>query len=950
MIRLPKAYIAILTLNFILLVIFVPIGANDLNILQVKSEGASSLLPKTDEDVLPEVQVTSRDILVFLHNKKNVLTWEAFNLTSSLLYLLRSDPIIHPNLVTTRPIDNVYSAARQTLKSFYSGLQKITVLANLTTFIMFNGTAKFISSFYESYVQDSNTTQALITGLETAISTTTYEIQFLAGGLFAQDLVTAFLNNLSIWWNEAFTIQPELLQDRVAGTKAVDQILESHGLTWFVNETDPDFESLFDQILYKFDLTANNYWNETSLTEILAKWLLGSDSPLNIRTVRKAFGGGDFTTPIRLAEEEFIDFLNQKIQLPGFPKETIDRILELFTNYDSRIQNTPTISLFTVSLKSNLTNQEVLDLYSYIRDLLSPITKNTSYALYIFSDIGLQSETKTQYEHEFARIDQWAIVLAFLAILIVSRRLLFTILSELTLISAILTSRGVLVTANILGLHIAREGYVIGNSLLMGAAINYTMFMIGAFVLNSKKEESLMEAWKRGSKNIFVTSSVVFAAAFPLYFASSADLLSTISRVILLQLPILVFQLLSVFPLIYYVGLHRDETIKKKKQISYHLPHLPDLSAFTLKAIKHARKILLTSILVSTVLMGLIWVQGTTDNPLDLFAREQDSSSEALLLIGNNFPPQYLSRVFLQIAFSEPIPENLTDTKNPVILELYTIQNILAQLELHAIFSPVSPYGELQPSKPQGYLPNLVANEIGENFVLRNRTTALFLISMFESIFRNKIREEINSLLKIVSEEIETRSLVQKVELQGLPILAHEQFVAIERDLRLLVPISILLAFAVLLVWTRSFLLPLRFQYTVFAGLLFSIFLIQTLLHITGQALNTLVIVVSLGLLNAFGLDFDIYFYFHFMRSKGTVVERMVAALDKSFLFIFIAGIVMTLSFAQLIYSPIPFISQLGITLVGAILIDIFVMRFFLSPIIVGALEMMHSDNKVMVE
>ncbi len=400
----------------------------------------------------------------------------------------------------------------------------------------------------------------------------------------------------------------------------------------------------------------------------------------------------------------------------------------------------------------------------------------------------------------------------------------------------------------------------------------------------------------------------------------------------------------------YYLGTQQDENNKTKQRRIYHLPHLPDLTEFTLKAIKHARKILLASILVSAILIGLIWAHGTVDNPLDLFAKEQNSSSEALLVIGDNFPPQYLSRVFIQVQFIQPIPENLSDTSNPIILELYTIQSILTQLNAHSIFSPISPYGELSPSAPKGYLPRLAASEIGENFVLRNRSTALFLVSMFESIFADKIREDVEPLIRVVSQEIEPRPLVQSTELQGLPILAHEQYVAIEHDLKILVPISILLAFAVLLLWTKSFLLPLRFQYTVFTGLLLSIFLIQTLLYLNGQSLNTLVIVVSLGLLNAFGLDFDIYFYFHFMRSKGTVVQRMVNALDKSFLFIFIAGLVMALSFAQLIPSPIPFISQLGITLVGAIMIDILVMRFFLSPIIVGALEMKHSGEKVVLE
>ncbi len=948
--RLPRPYIAILVLNFIFLVLFAPIGANDLQILQTESEAPSSLLPKADEDALPEVQVTSRDLLILLKNDHNVLTWEGFNLTSQMLYLVRNDPRIHPNLVTTRPIDNVFSAARQTLKSYYSGLQKITILANLTTFIAFNGTAKFITDFYDVYTQHGNATQALNEGLESAVANTTDKLQYLAGGLFAEGLAKSFLNNLSLWWEEAITNQPALLQNQTTGLNEMDRILETHAPAWIVNETATDFETLFELIFQEFNLAQENYWDEDSLINLLALWLLGDSSPPKVDIVRKAFGGGDFTIPIKLADKEFIDFLNRRFQLPGFPNETIDRILELFTNYDSRISNTPTISLFVVSFRNNLTDREILELYSYIRDLLTPIAENTDYSLYVFSDIGLQTETKTQYEHEFARIDQWAIVLAFIAILAVSRRLLFAIMSELTLIGAILTSRGVIIYANTFGLSIAREGYVIGNSLLMGAAINYTMFMIGAFVLNSQKKESLMETWKRGSKNIFVTSSVVFAAAIPLNFASSVDLLSTISRVIILQLPILVFQLLGIFPLVYYLGTQHEENKKTKRPKVYHLPHLPDLTDFTLKAIKHARKILLTSILLSIILAGLIWAQGTTDNPLDLFAKEQNSSSEALLLIGDNFPPQYLSKVFVQISFVQPIPDNLSDTSNQIIQELHAIQNILAQLPVHSIFSPISPYGELHPSIPKGYLPQLAAKEIGDNFVLRNRTTALFLVSMFESIFKNKIREEIEPLIKIVSERIEGRSLVQNTELQGLPILAHEQYVAIERDLRLLVPLSVFLAFVVLLIWTKSLLLPLRFQYTVFTGLLLSIFLIQTLLYLYEQSLNTLVMVVSLGLLNAFGLDFDIYFYFHFMRSKGTVVERMVSALDKSFIFIFIAGLVMALSFAQLIFSPIPFISQLGITLVGAIMIDIFVMRFFLSPIIVGALEMKHSVEKATLE
>jgi RND superfamily putative drug exporter len=165
---------------------------------------------------------------------------------------------------------------------------------------------------------------------------------------------------------------------------------------------------------------------------------------------------------------------------------------------------------------------------------------------------------------------------------------------------------------------------------------------------------------------------------------------------------------------------------------------------------------------------------------------------------------------------------------------------------------------------------------------------------------------------------------------------------AIARDLRLIVPCTLLLVALILLVMARSILAAVYLMVTVVASLAAALgvttFVLITLPSAEGFGLR--VVPYIFVFLTALGVDYNIYLLSQLRReiaARGTR-EGLIAAMTRSGRVISSAGIILAATFAVLLSQPIDLLFQFGFAMAVGILLDTFLVRGLLMPAIVASL------------
>ena len=151
-----------------------------------------------------------------------------------------------------------------------------------------------------------------------------------------------------------------------------------------------------------------------------------------------------------------------------------------------------------------------------------------------------------------------------------------------------------------------------------------------------------------------------------------------------------------------------------------------------------------------------------------------------------------------------------------------------------------------------------------------------------------------------------------------------------DRDLRLVIPLILLVVLGVLIVLLRGVLTPLLLLASVVLSFGAALGVSAAIFHLLGLAmLDKSVVLNGFLFLVALGVDYTI-----FLMARARE-EGMPKALAVTGGVITSAGLVLAATFAVLSVMPIVFMLQLGVLVAIGVLLDTFVVRSFLVPALV---------------
>ncbi len=157
-----------------------------------------------------------------------------------------------------------------------------------------------------------------------------------------------------------------------------------------------------------------------------------------------------------------------------------------------------------------------------------------------------------------------------------------------------------------------------------------------------------------------------------------------------------------------------------------------------------------------------------------------------------------------------------------------------------------------------------------------------------------------------------------------------DQDATMDRDLRLIIPLILLVVFGVLIVLLRGVITPLLLLASVVLSFGAALGVSAAIFHLLGLAmLDKSVVLNGFLFLVALGVDYTI-----FLMARARE-EGMPKALAVTGGVITSAGLVLAATFAVLSVMPIVFMLQLGVLVAIGVLLDTFVVRSFLVPALV---------------
>ncbi|TNC20082.1 MMPL family transporter [Amycolatopsis alkalitolerans] len=232
-------------------------------------------------------------------------------------------------------------------------------------------------------------------------------------------------------------------------------------------------------------------------------------------------------------------------------------------------------------------------------------------------------------------------------------------------------------------------------------------------------------------------------------------------------------------------------------------------------------------------------------------------------------------------------------------------------------------------------IPGVATVESGPRDVSPDRHTARFTVVSKDNPYGNAALDRTVQVRQVASQELTgTHVLVG-----GPSAVATDLRAANDRDLRVIIPLLMLVIALVLGVMTRSLLAPLYLLATIVASLAAAVGLTVLLLMTLGggAGFSPLVLAYIVVFLTALGVDYNIYLTSQLRKriASGGPVHGITTTMTSTGRVISSAGIILAATFAVLTSQPFDGLFQFGFAMAAGILLDTFLVRGLLVPAIV---------------
>lgn len=466
------------------------------------------------------------------------------------------------------------------------------------------------------------------------------------------------------------------------------------------------------------------------------------------------------------------------------------------------------------------------------------------------------------------------------------------------------------------GLLINNQTFSIMTILLFAAVIDYSLFVFSRYREELKtydsKHEAMKEAMRETGLPVFFSGGTVLAAMLVLFFAEFGDY-RNFAPIFATAMLIIMIASVTLVPALF--------TLFGRKSFWPKIPKVGEESVKTNSFWSKIGRSVVKKPVVSTVAIGII----LTVSALNMFNLKYEFDTM------KSFPEDMPSRIGYEILVEKFEKGDLAPTT--VLLEAsekVTMEQqnaIMKELQKQPLVSSVRPSG-----------------------VTEDQKVVQFTLTYTESPYDSETMDALEKTRDHSQQIVKDAGLEGELYFAGETANRIDDRATNNRDLIVIVLLESILIFAMLIVMTKSFKLPLYMMGTILLSFLAAVGLgmFLTNLFFDIDTVSNRVPLYSFVFLVALGIDYNIILISRFMEERKIhpVKKAVEIAVANTGGVISSAGIILAATFAVLMTQPIQLLFVFGFIVAVGILLDTFLIRGILLPALLVLFEKDSSMQK----
>ncbi|MHA2098962.1 MAG: MMPL family transporter [Candidatus Kariarchaeaceae archaeon] len=914
----------ILVLGLLIYVFFIPIGLRTGEIL-----GADLRVQNiSDDQEITSFSSLRTNIIVVVDGNENIISQEFKDWLDLELFEIKNHPTSRATLTNNARPTHIFNQFDNVLTSYLSNLFFATAFANISTYILINGTQELIGNF--DLLKSNATTSYPETALNVTFKSVDSQLLKLSTGYFYQTIAQEWLNKTVQYLVE----NPDL-------TDPYEALLidwRNNPKYWLQNTLLLGYEDIISELFNNLD--SNTIWEEDLIISLVSAIVYNTDDDKAKSFIQEIFDGGNSTHPTLEAKKQLIPFIRGDYNPYGLSTEVSDLLRNTFSNNKNGSEITSIVIQYR--LKSGISPDQLNDIFNYFTKQIETMSDSNrfGYEFAIMSLLNYQKERGEGLNEEFQRLDILTVVLVLMILIIWLKDIRLILISLSLAWTTTQATKGLLISLVPSSVYLIDVSVSVGSALLFGAALNYTIFF--AFRYREEREsnsheDSVIKATRTAIHSIYISGVAIFLTFIPLTTSSLKMIvgLTYIAAIgILIELLLLAFLIPSVYlNLSKFLSGLNFTGIKKIKMRGLNVNY------------NNYKKYVIFSLIVLILSIAVIFSTGANLSADD-YVGEGGQTDKANSIFSTHYPSNYFSKILMKVRFESITNSTLVESQYLALSEL-TNQLILFD-GISEILSFSHPFGTEVPFNTtlnliEDYTYSLLRNEL----ISSSKNETYIIISLTEGPNSNEALRTTENILEYILNFDFTNSIITDIGLSGFTLtnLSFEQSVTSELFMQIL--LSLLLLTGFLWYQFRSLSVPIRLEITIITGSLYALALgsiIWGLLFsgVLNLLINTTAIIILLGL----GADFDVYLYSRIKEeyeNRQDYLEAINTALVKSGPAIRTSGLAMAFSFFSLIFGKIILTRQFGLVTFLAVIIDIYFIRTILVPAI---LLLRHNPNR----
>jgi putative drug exporter of the RND superfamily len=572
-------------------------------------------------------------------------------------------------------------------------------------------------------------------------------------------------------------------------------------------------------------------------------------------------------------------------------------------NFFSKDQST---LILPITFESSLESKELRTKQEEISDI---VKKETNLTLYITGPAGIAVDSLNL----FSRAD---LVLLFSTVGLILILLIVIYRSPLLAFIPLIAAAFVYEVVNqVLGL-MGKAGLVISNQtfsimtiLLFAAVIDYSLFVFSRYREELKKFESKFDAMKQAMREtgmpVFFSGGTVLAAMLVLFFAEFGDY-RNFAPVFAAAMLIIMLASITLVPALF--------ALFGRKSFWPRVPKVGEEAVKSNSAWSKIGRFVVNKPVVSASVIGLVLL------------------ASALNMLNLNY----------EFDTMKSFPKDMPSRQGYEILEEKFEKGDLAPTTV--LFEAKE---EITPEQQAALLEKLSGQELVSNVrpsgMTSDKKVIQYSLTFKESPYAVETMDALEELRNNADKLLADTNLDGELHLAGETAKKVDDRATNDRDLIVIVLLESLLIFAMLIVMTKSFKMPIYMMGTILVSFLAAVGLGMFLssLFFDIDTISNRVPLYSFVFLVALGIDYNIILISRFMeeRKRHSVKKAVEIAVANTGGVISSAGIILAATFAVLMTQPIQLLFVFGFIVAVGILLDTFLIRGILLPALIVLFE-----------